>query len=134
VIAVDSSIAVPALLSWHEFHDVARVATVGAAIPAHAMLETYSVLTRMAGRLAPEHALELLEGRFREDVVLVPTQALALSLVRRSAEAGLYGGAVYDALIGWTAAEHSRRLVTLDARAARNYSAADIQVELLGAS
>ncbi len=107
------------------------MAAEGAFIPAHALLETYSVLTRMPRRLSPSDAGRLLSSRFGDQVVLVPTRALALSVVQRSAEAGLHGGAVYDALIGWTASEHSAPLVTFDARAARNYSAGDISVELL---
>ncbi|MFV2038754.1 MAG: PIN domain-containing protein [Acidimicrobiales bacterium] len=131
MIAIDSSVAVPAVTSWHEFHEIARIAADGASIPAHALLETYSVLTRMPGRLSPTDAGRLLDVRFGDGLVLVPSRDLALSVVRRLAESGLHGGAVYDALIGWTASEHSAPLVTVDARAARNYAAANIAVEFL---
>jgi len=131
LIAIDSSVAVPAVASWHQFHEIARVAAEGAYIPAHALLETYSVLTRMPKRLSPGDASQLLDRRFGHELVLLPTRALTLSMVQRSAEAGLHGGAVYDALIGWTASEHSALLVTLDSRAARNYSVADISVQML---
>jgi len=87
----------------------------------------------MPRRLTPVDAGRLLGNRFGDELILVPTRALAQSVVQRSAEAGLHGGAVYDMLIGWTASEHSAPLVTLDARAARNYAAGDISVEHLDA-
>ena len=47
MIAADSSVVVAALLDWHEAHEASRQAAQGAVIPAHALAETYSVLTRL---------------------------------------------------------------------------------------
>jgi predicted nucleic acid-binding protein len=131
VIALDSSVAIPALVSWHEFHEPARVAAEGAFIPAHALLETYSVLTKSPNRLSPSDAGRLIAGRFGTDLRLVPSTHLAETAFERAAAVGLQGGAVYDVLIGWTAAEHGATLISLDRRATANYEAADIPVEYL---
>ena len=46
MIAVDTSVAVAAFGEWHELNARAvEVLDQGAALPAHALLETYSVLT-----------------------------------------------------------------------------------------
>lgn len=55
--AVDSSVAVAAFGEWHVLNEPARaVLDEGAALPAHALLETYSVLTGFPPphRAAPE--------------------------------------------------------------------------------
>jgi hypothetical protein len=46
VTAVDTSVIVPSLAHWHEAHDAARRSAQGASVPAHALLESYSVLSR----------------------------------------------------------------------------------------
>ena len=44
----DTSVLVPALLSWHPAHEECRAAVVEVAVlPSHVFLETYSVLTRL---------------------------------------------------------------------------------------
>jgi len=61
---IDTSVAVPAIVSWHVASAVARDTASDAHIPAHARLETYSVLARMPPphRLRPELVAELLES------------------------------------------------------------------------
>lgn len=134
MIAVDTSVAVAALVGWHEAHEQARRAATGAGIPAHARLETYSVLTRLPPphRLAPGIASELVGRRFPEPAILVPSARLSRRLVERCSELGLDGGAVYDALVGLTAAEAKRTLLTRDARAARTYELLGVAYELMG--
>jgi predicted nucleic acid-binding protein len=133
VIAVDTSVAVAATVSWHEAHDAARTAATGSAIPVHARLESYSVLTRLPAphRLAPEVAAELLQGWFPAARVLVPDASLATSLVERLAAIPISGSAVYDALVGLTAADHGVELVTRDRRAARTYEALGVAHRVL---
>jgi predicted nucleic acid-binding protein len=48
------------------------------------------------------------------------------------AELGIAGGAVYDALVAATAAEHGITLATRDRRAADTYRSLDIDFELFG--
>lgn len=48
MLAVDSSVVVAAFASWHERHDLATSALdERPSAPAHALLESYSVLTRL---------------------------------------------------------------------------------------
>ena len=49
----------------------------------------------------------------------------------RSASLGIAGGAVYDALVAATAAEHGITLATRDRRAAETYHDLDIDFELI---
>lgn len=109
------------------------MAATEALIPAHARLETYSVLTRMPPphRLAPLVVMELLERWFPADRTLVPSLELTQGLVRRCAESGIEGGAVYDALVGLTGAEAYHTLLTRDLRAARTYRRLGIDVEVM---
>jgi predicted nucleic acid-binding protein len=105
----------------------------GAAIPAHARIETYSVLTR----LPPPHRLDaalvgdLLGEWFPSGETLVPSARLTRTLVERCSALGLPGGSVYDALVALTAAEAKLKLLTRDGRAARTYARLDTDFELL---
>lgn len=131
--ALDSSVVIPALLSWHEAHEPARRAASGNAVPSHALLESYSVLTRLPPphRLAPHVAGQLLEGWFPPERVLVPSGDLASSIVARLVRVGVAGGASYDGLVGLTAAAHDLELVTRDERAAGTYDALEVRHRLL---
>jgi hypothetical protein len=115
-------------------HEAARRAAAGTAIPAHARLETYSVLTRMPPphKLAPDVVAGLLDRWFPPDRTILPSAELAAGIVRRCCDLGIDGGAVYDALIAFTAAEARRSLLSLDTRAARTYRRARIDFDLLG--
>lgn len=134
MIALDTSLAVPALLAWHEAHDQARAAARDGVIPAHALLEAYSVLTRLPAphRLTPDVASDLLAGWFPAERILVPDLDLTVSLVPRLAEAGVTGGAAYDALVGLTAAQQGAELRTRDRRAAATYQALAVTYEMVG--
>jgi hypothetical protein len=83
-------------------------------------------------RLAPDVVAGLLDRWFPVERTLVPSPALATSIVSRCAARGIEGGAVYDALVSLTAAEATRRLLTLDARASRTYRRLGIDFELIG--
>ncbi len=133
MIAVDSSVAVPAFVAWHEAHLSARQAVANAAIPAHARLETYSVLTRLAPphRLSPDVVVELLGSWFPKGDTLVPSVQLSRTLVERCFDVGVDGGAVYDGLIGLTVLEAGGSLLTRDERAASTYRTLGIDFQLL---
>jgi hypothetical protein len=107
-----------------------------AVIPAHARLETYSVLTRMPPphRLAPAVVVNLLERWFPAERTLVPSAELSREIVRRCAENGIDGGTVYDALVGLTSAEAGSTLLTRDVRAARIYRRLGVEIELVSSS
>jgi predicted nucleic acid-binding protein len=133
MIAVDSSVAIAGFGDWHELNERAcSVLDEGVAIPAHAMLETYSVLTGFPPphRAAPALVDSWLDDRFA--VILPPPGAdEQRDLVRRLAGAGRMGGAVYDALVALTARLAGAVLVTADARAAAVYELIGVEVRHL---
>lgn len=131
--AVDTSVAVAALAGWHEAHEKARRVASGSLIPAHARLETYSVLSRLPPphRLHPNVITGLLSRWFPLEETLAPSSLLAKDIVERCAGLGLAGGAVYDALVGLTAAEAGETLVTRDEQAARTYELVGATFELM---
>jgi predicted nucleic acid-binding protein len=97
------------------------------------MVEAYSVLTRIPvpHRLAASKAAEVLIGFFGADRMLSPSPDLMKGIVGICGNAGIAGGAVYDALIGSIADEHGATLLTLDRRAIRTYQRLGISAELL---
>jgi hypothetical protein len=126
-------VAVAALAAWHVAHEPGRRAAAEAVMPAHARLETYSVLTRLPPphRLAPDVVAQLLERWFPAGKTLVPSRGLSHGIVERCRTHGVDGGAVYDALVGLTAAESISTLLTRDERAARTYARFGVDAELM---
>jgi predicted nucleic acid-binding protein len=129
VIAVDSSVAIAAFGDWHRLNEPARsVLDEGAALPAHALLETYSVLTGFPPphRAAPSLVNTWLDDRFR--TILAPPQPEEhRALVRTLASAGRIGGVAYDALVALTAKRADATLVTADTRAASVYELVGVE-------
>ena len=133
MIAVDTSVAIPLVASWHEAHiRTSRVAS-GTSIPAHALAETYAVLTRLPPphRLSPDLAASLLVPRFSGAKILVPPKRVHADMLARLSVAGIGGGATYDALVALTAASQDALLLSRDARAAATYRRLGISFELL---
>jgi hypothetical protein len=104
------------------------------ALPAHAALETYAVLTRLPGGLAvpapvaarvlgerfPDPPLQLGEGERRE-------------LLRRLPAAAVFGDASYDGLVGLEATAHGETLLTLDRRAEQVYARLGVAARAIAA-
>jgi predicted nucleic acid-binding protein len=133
VIAVDTSVVVPALSPWHERHEPCRtVLDDRPRIVGHALVESFSVLTRLPVpfRLQPKLASELLSSNFDPPVLVMNAEDHARFVVDLP-HWGVVGGAVYDALIAATAARVGAVLLTLDGRAARTYRAVGADVRLL---
>lgn len=122
--AVDSSVAVAGIASWHSLHRTARLEIDRKPrIVGHCWLETFSVLTRLPAshRTPTDLVVMTLEDRFGgEQPLVLSTRAMA-SVVRELATLGIIGGAVYDGLIALTAAAHGATLLTLDQRASETY-------------
>jgi predicted nucleic acid-binding protein len=134
VIAVDTSIAVAAFASWHEAHGAALEALRrGPRVPAHVLLETYSVLTRLPPphRAAPSVVASFLRERFTEPPLTLPVRGY-LGLIAQAADAEIVGGSLYDALVAATALHARARLLTRDRRAAATYERVGVEYELLG--
>ena len=117
----------------HEAYPAARALVLEhrPGIAAHALLETYSVVTRMPAvvRITPTAAHSQLAKVF-PDVVDLPA-AQRRGLLRSLASRGIAGGAVYDALVGLTALSAKRQLVTRDRRALATYTALGVDVRFL---
>lgn len=87
------------------------------------------MLTRLPPphRLDPTVVIELLDRWFSPAETLAPSSLVAKDIVassrrdRRAMRRTRARGAVYDALVGLTAAEAGETLVTRDERAARTY-------------
>lgn len=134
MIAADTSVAVAALAGWHEGHESASAAVArGARLPAHCLVEAYSVLTRLPAphRFEPGVARDLLRSTFAGAPLTMEGGAQG-GLLDRLVEAGVSGGAAYDGLIGITAAHHGALLLSRDQRAAGVYARLGVRFELIG--
>lgn len=133
MIAVDSSVAIAAFGEWHVLNEAAAgILAEGAAIPAHALLETYSVLTGFPPphRAPPELVDVWIDDRLGR-ILSPPTAEEQRHLVSRLARAGRSGGAVYDALVALTAQIAGATLVTADRRATGVYELVGVDVRFL---
>jgi predicted nucleic acid-binding protein len=133
MIAVDTSVVVAAFASWHEGH-ASAAATLARRprVPAHVLLETYSVLTRLPPpHRAPANLVAaFLAERFSAAPLVLPGAEHA-RLVARAAEAGIVGGSIHDALVGATVRHARGRLLTRDRRAAPTYERLGVDYELI---
>lgn len=131
--AVDTSVAVPLLVSSHTAHAAvsAWARTRLLVLSGHALAETYSVLTRLPGdaRLAAADAVTLIDETFGDAVALDVTSFRGIH--RELASHGVAGGAVYDGLVAAAAREAGLTLATRDARARGTYEAVGARVELV---
>jgi predicted nucleic acid-binding protein len=131
--AVDSSVVVAAFASWHEQHEPARAALDRRArLPAHAALESYSVLTRLPPphRAPGDLVRDFLAARFPEPYLVLAPEGFA-QLVAELAAREILGGAVFDALIAAVAREAGATLLSCDRRAGATYSRIGASVEYL---
>lgn len=126
-LALDTSVIVPALLSWHEHHaaalPVVQEALAGASaviVPLPALMEAFAVLTRLPPpwRLRPIVARRLLVDTFhgRARVVGLDGEE-AWALMEEALTGEVSGGATYDAHIAACAKKAGAdRLATFNRR------------------
>lgn len=120
-VAVDTSVLVAGVLVRHEHHipsrdELERLAASDPAprLPVHALLESYSVLTRLPAphRIAPRQARTLLQGSFASWRLAAAPEDV-WSFLEAAADAAIAGGSLYDALIVESAlGAGARELVT----------------------
>jgi predicted nucleic acid-binding protein len=121
---LDTSCLVAAVCEWHRHHEVTRkeierreAAGETAVLAAHGLAEAYSVLTRLPEphRLRPQDALAVLEANWGQSRLVALGPSEYRSTLKRCRDAGIGGGAVYDALIA-SCAQKARvgALVTWD--------------------
>lgn len=133
MIAVDTSVVVAGFASWHEGHRSAAAALAHKPrVPAHVLVEAYSVLTRLPPphRAPADLVATFLAERFPDAPLVLPARA-HLELLDTSARNGLTGGAVYDALIAATARRAGATLLTRDRRARLVYDRMKVRYELI---
>lgn len=123
----------PLLVASHEAHESVRRWATGRSLSlsGHALVETYSVLTRLPGdaRVSARDAVLLIDENFVENLALPPN--VASGALRTLASLGISGGATYDGLVALAACEHDLTLATRDARARPTYEAVGVRVEVI---
>jgi predicted nucleic acid-binding protein len=118
---------VAAVCGWHVRHaaaaaEIERRLDRGErmAIAAHAIAETYAVLTRLPAphRLAPSDAWTLVRTNFVDNAALVTLEGPAhVAVLEKLAGEGIGGGRTYDGLIAACAdVSHARTLLTFNRR------------------
>jgi predicted nucleic acid-binding protein len=131
--AVDTSVVVAGFASWHAAHRSAAAALARRPrVPAHVLVEAYSVLTRLPPphRAPADLVATFLAERFPEVPLTLPGRA-QLELVEASARSGLTGGAIYDALVAATARHAGATLLTRDRRARDVYERMRVRYEFV---
>lgn len=114
MIAVDTSVVVPAFASWHQAHESAiAVLARKPRLPAHAALESFSVITRLPPPQRPKPAvvLSFLRAHFADSYLTLSAAQHAM-LLEEATNQAIWGGAVYDALIAATAREAGATLIS----------------------
>ena len=130
---------VAAMCSWHHHHDRAAEAIESRLdrrermiVAAPALIETYSVLTRLPAsyRLSAEVALGLVEANFLQSVKIVAMEAEAYrTLLRGAPAAGVSGGLTYDAVIAACARkEKVRTILTFNESHFRRFADPDLLI------
>ena len=125
--ALDTSVIVPALLSWHEHHGAAlpvvQEALAGGSaviLPLPALIEAFAVLTRLPPpwRLRPEVAHKLLADTFQSRARVVGLDGdEAWALLAEALSTEVSGGATFDAHIAACAKKAgAARLATFNRR------------------
>ena len=133
MLAVDTSVVIAAFAAWHDGHQAALAALDRRPrLPAHVLVESYSVLTRLPPphRTPPAVARAFLRRRFTEPLLGLPPDDHR-HLVETAATRRLVGGSIYDALIAWTAKRAGATLLTRDRRASRVYETVGVPFDLV---
>jgi toxin FitB len=134
LIAPDSSVLIPALAASYEGHERCFAALAGRSpkLISHVAFETTSVLSRMPEglRMTPVTVRDALDHDFQDSWLALDADRQRACL-RSAVDAGLRGGALYDALIAATAREHGATLLSADRRAREAYEAIGVQVSYL---
>jgi predicted nucleic acid-binding protein len=133
LIAVDTSVVVAAFASWHEAHATsAAVLARRPRVPAHVLVESFSVLTRLPPPHRSSAALvaTFLGERFKEAPLVLAARDYR-SLLQELMAHGLSGGVAYDALIAATVRHAGATLLTRDRRACVAYQRMKVAYELV---
>lgn len=122
MIAIDSSVVIPLVSSWHAFHERANAALQNRKrllLPLPVLMESYSVLTRLPSpyRVQGSAAYHALHQSFRDATIVALPADKIWSLLHDAQTFGITGGRIYDALIATTAIEAgAKELITFNPR------------------
>lgn len=141
--ALDTSVIIPALLSWHEDHEAASAALIGifeseeeVILPLHSLVEAYAVMTRLPPphRLSAREAFDILEGSFRSRSHLVGLAATeGWDFLRELSRRNLVGGTTYDSLILASARQGgAKRLLTFNRSHFERAGTEDLEIMVPG--
>lgn len=139
ILALDTTCLVALLCGWHEHHAATASALerridAGATLvlPAPALIEAYSVLTRLPAphRLAPVDASQLLRQNFEQGARVASLSAKdTWSLLGNAPLDKVQGGRVYDAVMAACARKAgARELLTLNLRHFEGFADATLRV------
>lgn len=141
--ALDTTIIVASLCSWHPRHDESRKSIESLLneeppliLPAPVLIEAFSVLTRLPPphRVSSANAFRSLRDSF-QSLAIVPTidgEAHWEEIERASAK-GIGGGAIHDAIIARCAREAgAKRLLTLNPAHFARFSGSGLTISVPG--
>jgi predicted nucleic acid-binding protein len=137
-VGLDTTLLVAFVSPWHERHDDARRALIGVfrsesrvVVPLHALIEAFSVLSRLPGarRLTPEDALSLLRAAFAARTVVLTGDQRGWELLDRAVAAGVRGGGIHDfEILDSLAAAGATQLLTLDPEDFRRFGDRGVEI------
>lgn len=130
---LDTSAAIALISPDHPSHTEVKALCRGLmlGLSGHALIETYSVLTRLPGaqRLDRTAAATFLTREFPRSVALSSQDSLSAATIFCAAD--IAGGAVYDGLVGLAAKSAGITLISCDRRAAPTYAKLGVDVRLI---
>ena len=142
-VALDTSVIISGLLSWHEHHKTASAELVmllegpgRIILPLHSLVEAYAVMTRLPPphRLSSRQALAVLEGSFRNRLTLVGLDGEeGWDLIGDLDQQSIAGGASYDGLIVACARKGgAQRILTFNRKHFERLESEDIEIVVPG--
>ena len=131
-LAVDTSVAVPLLVATASSHAAVSAWARGRELhlSGHALVETYSMLTRLPAGIEWRRTMRFACSRATSPPRwswIRPRQQPPPPL----AQLGIAGGAVYDALVALAAVQHEMPLATRDSRALDTYRILGVEPEVV---
>lgn len=131
MIAIDTSVVIAAFAPWHEAHSAAsRALRLDPRLPAHVLLESYSVMTRFPPpHRAPPDVVEAYLARHFTSKPLTLSSDGYQRLLAEAVALGIIGGQLYDAVIAAEVRRAGAKLLTRDRRASSIYELFGIEFE-----
>ena len=134
MIAPDSSVAVASLSEWHPLYEASRAALAGSdrRLIGHVAFECVGTISRMPEpyRAGPAVVLDALGSDYPDRWLALDADGQREALWAAVGR-GVYGGALYDALVAAIARAHDATLLSADRRALPVYEAMGVTVSFI---